>query len=154
MFVAGHAAAGALIAHQLPQHPILVLTLAFVSHFLLDIVPHGDAHHVHDYYHGGKKHLKQLYYTFVADALGTIVLVSLLFAYVQMNRVALAWGIIGGILPDLLVAADELMTSTRLRWFTKLHFRFHNALTDKFHVKALPGAAGQILVIAGLLFAL
>jgi hypothetical protein len=37
-----HAVVGAAIASAMPTHPILGLTLAFVSHFILDAIPHWE----------------------------------------------------------------------------------------------------------------
>jgi hypothetical protein len=154
MFIAGHAAAGALIGQQVGTNPILIFLLAFVSHFLMDIVPHGDGHHVHDYFIGGKKHLKKLYNVLLVDSIATIILFALMMAYFQLNRMAVAWGVIGGVLPDLLVGINEIWKESKIKWFSKLHFRFHNALIDKIKVKPWPGAIGQFIIIALLLYAI
>lgn len=147
MFIAGHAVAGAVIGQQLGGNPILVFILAFISHFLLDIVPHGDGHHVHDYYHGGRKKLKSLYSVLTVDAIATIIFVSWAFAYLQLNRVSVAWGIIGGVIPDLLVGLSEIWKQKWLKFFTKLHFVVHNALIDVIKVKPWPGAVLQLIII-------
>ncbi|GEM_PF-3732031 len=42
MFIVTHAAIGALIGEELPNHPMLAFVLAFLAHFLTDLIPHGD----------------------------------------------------------------------------------------------------------------
>ena len=154
MFLAGHAAAGALIGQQLQENAILIFLLAFISHFLLDLIPHGDHHHVVDYYFGKKEKLKEIYNTIKIDAVATIIIVVVLLVYTHLNRIAIAWGIIGGVLPDLIVGLNELVKNSKIKWFTKFHFRVHNALVKSFDVKPWPGAVFQIIVIAAILVAL
>lgn len=155
MFIAGHAAAGALIGQQAQgAGALLVFVLAFASHFLLDLIPHGDRHHVVDYYFGQKAKLKQIYNMLIIDGVAAVILVAILMSYTSFNRISMAWGIIAGVLPDLLVGLDEYFKSSRMKWFTKFHFAIHNALIHTFHVRPVPGAIGQILVIVFLLAAL
>jgi len=153
MFIAGHAIAGALIGQQIGEGAILIFLLAFISHFLLDLIPHGDHHHVVDFYFGKKQKLKALYSTIIVDAIATIIIVVTLLTFVNLNRVAVAWGVIGAVLPDLLVGLNELVKSSKTQWFTKFHFRIHNALVKKIKVKPLPGTIGQLIVIALMLVA-
>lgn len=154
MFIAGHAAAGALIGQQLGDNLLLVFLLSVISHFLLDIVPHGDSHHVKNYFENKKEEVKKLYNVLLVDSAATIILFSWLMAYTNVNRMAVAWGVIGGVLPDLLVGISEIWKNSKLKWFSKLHFKVHNALTHKIDVKPLTGAIGQLVVIALLLYAL
>lgn len=147
MFIAGHAAAGALIGEQIGTSPLLIFTLSMVSHFLLDVIPHGDGHHVDDYFSGTKKHLKNLYNVLVVDTVATIIMVAWFMAYANINRIAVAWGIIGGVLPDLLVGINEVWKNSRIKWFSKFHFLVHNALIDRIKVKPWPGAVLQIAII-------
>ena len=107
MFIAGHAAAGALIGQQVGENALLIFILAFISHLILDLIPHGDRHHVVDYYFGQKKKLKQIYNSIIVDTIATIILVALLMSYTTLNRVGIAWGIIGGVIPDLLVGLND-----------------------------------------------
>jgi len=154
MFIAGHAAAGALIGEQLGGNPVLIFIVAMASHFLLDVIPHGDGHHVNDYFAGTKKHLKALYNVLLIDTVATIILVSWFMAYANINRIAVAWGIIGGVLPDLLVGINEVWKNSKIKWFSKFHFIVHNALIDTIKVKPWPGAALQIAIIVLLIKAI
>jgi hypothetical protein len=153
MFIAGHTAAGALIGQQVAENPLLGFILGFVSHFLLDLIPHGDRHHVVDYF-GQKSMLKKIYNAILVDSVVSVILVAVLMSYTTLNRIGMAWAIIGSVLPDFLVGLNELAKDSRIKWFSKFHFKIHNALIHKIHVKPLPGAIGQVIVIAALLFAL
>jgi hypothetical protein len=42
MTLATHAVVGAAVAQLFPQHPIIAFSAAFLSHFLLDAIPHWD----------------------------------------------------------------------------------------------------------------
>ncbi len=154
MFYAGHAAAGALIGQQLQGHFPLIMLLALVSHFLMDLIPHGDYHHVQWYFSGRKEKFKKIYQTIVVDATATIIMVSILLAYVPLNRASVAWGIIWGVVPDLLVGLSELMKNKWLNAFSKFHFIIHDAIAKKIKVKPLPGALGQLALIGIMLYAL
>ena len=154
MFLAGHVAAGALIGQQLGTNPVLIFLLAFASHFLLDLVPHGDHHHVDGYYNGHKEAIRKLYNAIIVDAVITIIMVIILLVYTDLNKVAIAWGMIGGVLPDLLVGIAELRKSKLLNLYNKFHFWFHDALVHSFKVRPWPGALGQIIVIGAFLVAL
>ena len=150
MFIAAHAASGALIAHQVDNY-WLVFFLAFISHFVLDIIPHGDYHHVHDYFNGGKKLVKNLYNVILVDSIVSVMLATLLLTYTSTDRTLIAIGIIGAILPDLLVGIHESWTQAGLRWFNKMHFKVHNSLAKNFPVRPIIGAIGQAFFIIAML---
>lgn len=154
MYLVGHAAAGALIGQQLGGSPLLIFTVGMISHFLLDLIPHGDKHHVVDYYHGKKQKLSEIYYHLLVDAIITIIMIVVLMTFTTLDRVSMAWGIIGGMIPDLLVGMNELFNSTKLKAFTKFHFIVHNALIHKLDVSPLKGTIVQIAIITGMLVAL
>lgn len=154
MFIAGHAAAGALIGQQVGQNPLLIFILAFTSHLLMDLIPHGDRHHVVDYYHGGKKNLKRLYSELVIDSSIAIIITVVLMLQDGLNRHAMAWGIVGAVIPDLIVGLSEVTKSKLAKAFTKFHFVTHNALIHKFHISRINGTLWQVALIAGMLWAL
>jgi len=154
MFIAGHVAAGALIGQQIDENLFVVFLLSFISHFLLDLIPHGDAHQVKGYFEKKKDQMKKLYYVLVVDSTASIIIVSWLMAYANINRVAVAWGIIGSVLPDLLVGLNEVWKKSKIQWFYNWHFKVHNALIHKIHVKPIPGAIAQVMLIAAFLYGL
>lgn len=154
MYLAGHAAAGALIGQQLGGSPLIIFAMGMVSHFLLDLIPHGDKHHVVDYYHGKKEVLSELYYHLLVDAIITIIMIVVLMSFTTLDRVSMAWGIVGSMIPDLIVGLNEIFNNAKLKAFTKFHFIVHNALIHKLDVSPLQGTLVQIVLIAGMLVAL
>lgn len=144
MFVATHVAAGALIGTLLPGQPAAIITLSFASHFLLDVIPHGDRHHVVDYWLGQRKHLKEAYRHVMVDSAFAIILTATLLGFVAQDRVSMAWGIIGSVSPDAIVGLSEVYANRFLKAFTKFHFKIHNAFIHSFLVRPWPGTLAQI----------
>ena len=42
MYLIGHAAVGATLATAVTINPLAALGIGFVSHYLVDFIPHGD----------------------------------------------------------------------------------------------------------------
>ena len=154
MLLLAHVAAGALIGQQLGGSPPVIFGLGFASHFLLDLVPHGDRSHVEDYYHKKKANLKKIYSFLLADSAASIILVAALMTMPTLHRADVAWGIAGSVFPDFLVGLNEVFSSSILKAFMKFHFLVHNALIHKIRVPKIQGVLLQLLLIAGLLAAL
>jgi len=150
MFIAAHAASGALIANQVDNY-WLVIFLSFVSHFVLDIIPHGDYHRVHDYFHGEKQLTRKLYNVILIDSISTVILATILLSYTEIDKTLLALGIISAILPDMLVGIHESWKKSKLTWFNKMHFKVHNALAKSITMRPWPGAIGQFILIIAML---
>jgi hypothetical protein len=101
MTLTTHAAAGIVVAYW-TQDPLTGFLVAIISHFILDMIPHGDeflywrlAHNLHDPF------ARRIA---IADGSATIVLilVTLLFKNNPQNDLII-WGALGGVLPDLLM---------------------------------------------------
>lgn len=147
MFITTHAVVGALIGGQLPQAPVLVFFLSLLSHFLADIIPHGDSKLYKGYVAGTKTKRAVAYVTL--DALVTLLGVLALFntRFID-HRLAISLGILGGVLPDLLVAIYEVFRIKELQWFHKLHFFFHNLIiTRKGDMPLTLGIAMQVSIL-------
>lgn len=128
--------------------------MGVVSHFLLDLIPHGDRNHVEDYFNGQKTQMKEIYYTLLVDSVLTVIMIVALMSFSTLDRVSMALGIVGSVIPDLLVGLNELVKSAKLKAFTKFHFIVHNALIHRLHVTPMQGTVVQIAIIAGMLAAL
>jgi hypothetical protein len=135
MFLAVHAAIGA-IAGNAVSSPTEAFALGFVSHFLADMIPHGDLHVYHGYKTGNRKGQAYLYVGM--DAVMTIALLVLLFIRRDFFHPVNVWmGIIGGLLPDLLVGLFEIL-KPKQHWFYRqlakfhaLHMRNHKVLVKR-----------------------
>lgn len=136
MFLAVHAAVGALAGNAVDS-PTMAFSLGFISHFFVDMIPHGDLH-MYDGYKSGKKVTRAIMYV-AADALVTIVLIALFFTQKDFfHPVTAGFGIVGGLLPDLLVGLVEITKpkqrnwlSRKMAWFHGFHMRVHCLLIKK-----------------------
>ncbi len=154
MFIVTHAAIGAVIAEALPTHPFLAFTLAFLVHFLTDLIPHGDTGLYKGYVAGTQ--VKTAYLFVGIDALATVIsVIYLLTKIVFDHRLAITMGIVGGVLPDMLVAIYEVFRPKWLRWFHRLHFYFHNLISGKIGDLSLQnGFIVEIVVLGALIYKL
>lgn len=151
MFVTTHALFGALIAEQMPTHPVAAFVLSIAAHFLMDIIPHGDSRLYKGYISGAKARRAVAYV--LVDALVALFFVLFLFNTKFIDhRVAITAGIIGGVLPDFLVGVYEVLRIPGLKWFHRVHFFFHNLVTGKRGDLALStGIAMQMVLLATIL---
>ncbi len=101
MTLTTHAAAGIVVAYWTGD-PMLGFFAAILSHFILDMIPHGDefiywrlAENLYDPF--GRR-------IAIADGSTTIalILITLLFKDHPQNDLII-WGALGGVLPDLLM---------------------------------------------------
>ncbi len=124
MFLITHAAVGAMIG-QAVGHPILAALGGLVSHFLLDIIPHGDAHLYRSFQRREKVRRAVAYVT--TDALAAIFFVLALFNFRDFfHPLNVSLGIAFGILPDLLIGLFETGRAPWLLGFQRFHFFFHD----------------------------
>jgi hypothetical protein len=150
MFVITHAALGALIGESMAGHPAVAFGLGMASHFLTDIIPHGDTHLYKNYIAGTKVNRAVAYV--VIDSILTIFFVLFVFnSGLVTDKFAVTMGIVGGVLPDFLVALVELFKIRWLGWFHRLHFFFHNLVcARKGDMSFSSGFAMQIVFLVAL----
>lgn len=131
MLLTVHATAGALIGQQL-NNPVLAFVLSFVSHFILDLLPHGDQDWIDEYKGDQKAKVKKIISIVAIDIVILLALLISRFYYIASfaPSLSIAAGILGGILPDFLVGCHEL--SDRL---FKNFYRFHFLVHDLIKVK-------------------
>ncbi|HCC22219.1 hypothetical protein A2480_01875 [Candidatus Uhrbacteria bacterium RIFOXYC2_FULL_47_19] len=155
MFLAVHATAGALLGSVVVD-PATSFSLSFLSHFFLDMIPHGDQY-LYDQYKRGDK-VNRAVIRVLIDALVTAILVFVLLSTVTFaSETGVIAGIIGGLLPDLLVGLFEMFKPKGRRWtgrqllkFNDLHMRNHVFLIRKFFrgdISSRFGLVVQVLVL-------
>lgn len=132
--------------------PAAAFSLSFLLHFLLDMIPHGDL----VVYEGYKKRRgirKAIIHTSL-DALMVVIMLTIIFSLGHMisAEIAVAAGIVGGLLPDLLVALFELTQPKGTRWsgrqltkFHDWHMRNHVFLIKKFFRGDVPLKYGYLI---------
>lgn len=148
MTLTTHATLGAVIGHTVGT-PGLAFIFGFISHFLIDMVPHGDTGLADNYKIHKKKRGTALAYVTI-DAIVALLFVLLLANTRDIESMtAYSWGIIGGVLPDLLVGIYEVTKTPLLRWFNKLHFLFHDYfIKKKGDVPLYYALLAQVVLIA------
>lgn len=153
MFLTLHAASGALMG-ELAPNAWLAFTLGFLSHFPLDMFPHGDRKMGdHAKTHGGGHVRKYIAMTIADAAIGYGIIV----AGFALGRFEHPWyaflGILGGLLPDLLVAIPEYAMFVKkservlLHGFYRFHDFNHNRVIRWFDVPMRVGLALQAVLL-------
>lgn len=156
MFISVHAAAATIIGKEI-GNPALAFMAGFALHFILDIIPHGDGDFCKRVF-GFQTHKMSEEEKFksmaIYNLLDDIVLVFFLlflfknFAWAKDDNVI--WAIIGGVIPDLLVALYMLTKSKLLKGFYLFHHNNHMLLIEKLKYD-LPLKTG--IVMQGAIFA-
>src|SRR3989344_4872604 len=140
MTLGTHAIVGAAVASFIPTHPALGFIAGFLSHFLIDAIPHRDyairSAFVDPSLAGKAKFDKALVLdavTIGADAAFGVFL-SLLFFAVSGNWWAILAGAIGGILPDPLQFAYSRFPHEPLSTLQRFHRWIHTSHRLKSHL--------------------
>ncbi len=130
MTLTTHATLGAVIGHAM-GNPILAFIFGFISHFMIDMIPHGDTG-MSDNFRVHKRKRKQAVAYVVVDAIVAVLFVLLLANTRDIDSMrTFSWGIVGSVLPDLLVGFYEITKTPLLAWFNKMHFFFHDFFVKK-----------------------
>ncbi len=153
MLLTVHAAAGILISQQI-NNPLITFLAAFGSHFLLDIIPHGDSDWMEEYQSKNKtSKIKRIITIIIVDVFALMALFFIAyFHYKKMGSgLNVFVGILGAVLPDMIVGLYE-STKTIGKRFCRLHFLFHDLL--RFHLPLNQGLFLQVVILAILLLSL
>src|SRR3989344_4658712 len=157
MVLSTHAVAGVALARLFPQNPVLGFGAAFVSHFVLDMIPHWD-YRLASLEAGasGRKIDKEFKINpaFVADLMkiGADILIGLIVAFLvfypasKLDLLVLFLGVSGAILPDFL---QFVFYKFRPFWLKPLqHFHIWIHARRDFNNHPLLGIVMQILLAA------
>jgi len=155
MFLVVHASVGALIGNVV-GNPAAAFSLNFMLHFMLDMIPHGDQV-MYEEYKQGRKVRKAMIHTGV-DATATAIMLIVIFSFGNLiSEASVAAGVIGGLLPDLLVGLYELIHPKGRRWsgrqlskFNDLHMRNHVFLIRKLFRFDIPLKYGYLMQAVGI----
>lgn len=149
-----------------------VFGLSFLSHFVLDFIPHGDEEIYHDQEWKVERRFKRVVLINLIDVLGVILLtIWAINAHTAVDRSLLLLGILGSILPDFLshlfpVLHEKLSWLFVVRWVyavtkptgVRYMVRLQDWIHDKLHHdvfrRDIPFTAGlvmQMFLTAGLL---
>ncbi len=148
MTLTTHTAMGAFIG-SLTGNPVIAFIGGFVSHLLVDMIPHGDSK-LADNFRVHKIKRKQAVAYPAIDAVVAILFILFLISSKDISSMrTFAWGIAGAVLPDLLVGLSDLIKIPILKKFYKFHFFFHDfVINRKGDVPLKYALAGQIVFIS------
>ena len=126
MLLSVHATVGAIIGESV-NTSLLSFVLAFISHFILDIIPHGDTALIKAYRNNFKN--RGMLYLIIFDLISTTILLFILFYLHKISySQTVVWGIIGGVIPDIMVAIYEITN----KYFSRAH-KFHSWTHTRIH---------------------
>ncbi|MBT4516832.1 MAG: hypothetical protein HOC78_02965 [Candidatus Komeilibacteria bacterium] len=148
MFITAHTSAALWISTRITD-PILAFILGIVSHFIFDMIPHGDES-LADHVEG--KRAKFLYEMRVAF-IDTILAVVLIYFFVShgpvVNPYVLYPAVLGTWLPDIAWIAIEHFKLTKFYWYIVYHGKLHNFFDWQYSI--VYGVPFQIIVTLSVL---
>src|SRR3989338_3897955 len=129
MFLTVHATSGIIIG-QYFTNPIVAFIMGYLSHFVLDIIPHGDDKLFIHYL--WPKRLKALITTAAIDSVLAIVWLILIFVHTDtIYSTAILTAIIGTVLPDFLLGLYQVKKIKVIKWNYDLSILAHSFLKEK-----------------------
>lgn len=130
MTLTTHATVGTLIGYTL-GNPLAGFIVGFLSHLLLDMIPHGD-YKMNINFRKNKSHMKKALAFVTTDAIVAIFFILWLISWKDLSYLpAISWAIAGAVLPDLIVGLHDLTKNKWLKPLNDLHFYFHNLIVKK-----------------------
>lgn len=143
-----HTTAGVIVA-QYTRNPFLGFLYGFISHVILDLIPHGDSM-MYKKYKNKEISVKKAAAKTVLDAVVSIVLVVIFF---NINLPSSDWvlslAIVGAVIPDILIGFHELLDPRAPKWLKivhKWHFKNHDLIAKKFDFTLKHGLLFQTIV--------
>jgi len=141
MFLTVHAAAGALIGEHI-NNSFLAFLVGFVSHFFLDIIPHGDQGLLEKVKRGSK--IRKVLALTTIDNTILIIFISLLYNNeIFIYHRSVSFAIIGSILPDLIIGLNVISKNKVVQFFYNFHKSLHYFLGVEINL--ISGIIIQIL---------
>ncbi|MDD2807842.1 MAG: hypothetical protein PHW95_04985 [Patescibacteria group bacterium] len=124
MFLTIHATAGVLIAES-TNNVLIALSAGLISHFILDIIPHGDQHLAAERFKFTKNEVVKLLNIGFVDSIITLVTLTTLYltGHLTITPTLIA-ALTGCLLPDFL---NSVYLTTGSRWL-KHFFYFQNEI--------------------------
>ena len=152
MFLAPHTVTALWITTKISD-PLLVFVLAIVSHFLLDIIPHGDEDLGKYANHKNRK----INYLLKVGSFDALVSIGLVYFYVMkypnVDSMIIYAAILGAWLPDALWVGIELFKIKFLMWFVRFHSKIHYMIGYDYPLTyGIPVQLGFTILMMKLIF--
>lgn len=130
MFLTVHASVGAIIGEYTGDN-LSAFIFGLMSHFFLDMIPHGDRKIEGIFLNNISHQKKWLAVLFVMDFITAFSLVTLMWiSGVIVNPVAAYSGALGAVTPDVLSGFTVISKNKLWPEFNKFHGRIHDVLTN------------------------
>ena len=152
MFLTIHTAAGAIIGKSLPS-VWLAFVIGFISHFILDLIPHGDEECVMT----KDRKLSKKRFFIIASLDGLITLTLVYSLYTQnffYQPASIMAGVAGAVLPDFINMAAVVTKQKIFKRFCVLHTVLHDLIpqTKNFQYPGLVLQASFLNIFLFILF--
>ncbi len=122
MYLTAHSSAGVLIAAKF-VNPWLAFVLGFLSHYVLDMIPHGEENIFDKKYH--RINYRSLIKALTIDFIILILYIYFIMTKLEVNQITLLAAVFGTVLPDLIWGFYYLTKWKILKWPTKMHNYLH-----------------------------
>jgi len=147
MFLTVHSAVGLTIG-QYVRNPLLAFLAGFISHYIFDIIPHGDTKVPRQYLN--------LVYLALAGTIDLAVMISYLLLFMLFTNQPLSlsqiFAILGSLLPDGLQFVYYLFPRQKfLKKTQSIHNFFHELIAKKFEFSLVFGLIFQLIIFLILL---
>jgi len=141
MFLAVHASIGGLIGEKIvTAHQWLAFVLGFLSHFILDMIPHNDDVTIDPI------NKQSLYLVVASDLLISFFLMLFWLKWLTpQNSHSLILGMFGAVLPDGIWGIHEQWKIKGFGWFHKMHNYIHRLFS--YQISRKKALLGQIAII-------
>lgn len=143
MYLTTHSAVGIVLATK-TVNPLFAFIFAFIAHYILDIIPHGDESIFNKDISAAKRY-KKIISIVLLDLAITAVYVFFIMTKVPLSPVIIFAAVLGSILPDIIWGIYDIKSIKILKPFVKLHNFFHNPSKKILHLNI--GLIGQGILI-------
>lgn len=133
MFLTVHGTAGIALG-TFTGNPILAFIMGVVSHFILDIVPHGDQF-VDRWSRKGTR-IQRLAFIFITEfSIALIFIFTMFNELIFANPYVLLAGMAGGMAPDFAAGFTTVFKSKLWNWYYQFHHHNHELLQKTISFK-------------------
>jgi len=145
MFLTVHTAVAIIVGKSVMSAPWAFI-LGLASHFILDLIPHGDSQLASKFFKPLKFGVSK---RFLMVGIMDLFLLILFILFLSYNSTVIGynyviWAIIGGILPDIIMVVYSMTKFKPLKWFYNLHDKNHGLITGRF-IKDYPIKYGLVV---------
>ena len=140
VFLSVHASIGGLIGEKITNSQWLAFVFGFLSHFILDMIPHNDSVVI------DQENKPVLFLRVVLDLIFVFIFMQIwIYSFsLKNNRIFLA-GIFGALLPDVIWGIYEQWKIKGFGWFYKMHNYFHQLFS--YQISRKKAIISQIFII-------